>query len=117
MDLVYQMGQASAKQLQECHQDNLSNSSIRTFLAIMVEKGLLKKKKEGKKFLYYPTKTRQGAAKSALSRMVQTFFGGSIEHAVAGLLDINSKQLSDAEYSRISKMIDQARVQEKHGLV
>lgn len=112
MDMIYQMGHASAKDIQVHHQDKLSNSSIRTFLSIMVEKGLLKKKKEGKKYLYYPTKPRQGAAKSALNRMVQTFFGGSIEHAVAGLLDINTRKLSDEEFNRLHKMINDARLQE-----
>lgn len=115
MDMIYEMGHASARDLQNQHQDNLSNSSIRTFLSIMVEKGLLKKKKEGKKFLYYPAKARQGAAKSALNRMVQTFFGGSVESAVAGLLNLSDQKLSEDEYSRITEMIEQARdTEEKH---
>ena len=53
MDLIYQLGHASAKDLQDQHQDKLSNSSIRTFLSIMVDKGLLKKKKEGKLTIAY----------------------------------------------------------------
>jgi len=113
MDMVYEKGQASAKDLQDEHQDKLSNSSIRTFLSIMVEKGLLKKKKEGKKFLYYPAKARQGAAKSALNRMLQTFFEGSVESAVAGLLDLNSKKMSKDDYNRLSEMINQAREKEE----
>jgi predicted transcriptional regulator len=50
---------------------------------------------------------RENARRSALTRIVQTFFDGSAAQAAAALVDSGS--LSDDDLSRLSAVIDRAR--------
>ena len=63
---------------------------------------------EGKSYVYSPTLGRSRASRSALQNMLKTFFDGSTEKAVAALLDM-SADLTDEEFARLSRLIDQAR--------
>ena len=62
---------------------------------------------DGAKYVYLPTLTREKARRSALKRMVQTFFDGSTELAVAALL--SKAKLKQDELDRLSALIEQAR--------
>ena len=109
MDAIYAAGSATAAQVGEALPDAPSNSAVRTLLRILVEKGHLKQRRDGQRYVYRPTRSRPQAARGALRRVVQTFFDGSVEQAVAGLLDSADKQLSDEELDRLKQMIDDAR--------
>ena len=109
MDAIYAAGSATAAQVGEALPDAPSNSAVRTLLRILVEKGHLKQRRDGQRYVYRPTRSRPQAARGALRRVVQTFFDGSVEQAVAGLLDSADKQLSDEELDRLRQMIDDAR--------
>ena len=108
MDVVYQRGEASVADVLGGLPDPPSYSAVRAMLRILEDKGLLSHHKEGPRYVYSPTLARQRAARSALQRVLQTFFDGSTEHAVAALLDIAESELSDAELSRLATLIEQA---------
>jgi predicted transcriptional regulator len=59
--------------------------------------------------LYAPQQTRTRAAKSAMQKVLQTFYQGSTVHAVAALLDLNDKDLTADELEQLSALIDDAR--------
>jgi hypothetical protein len=40
---------------------------------------------------------------------LDTFFDGSAEDAVATLLDVSAQNLSDADFERLSELIEKAR--------
>jgi hypothetical protein len=44
-----------------------------------------------------------------LKHLVETFFDGSVEQAVAALLGADAARLSDAELERIAELIEKAR--------
>lgn len=113
MEVVYQRESVTASDVQEGLKDKLSNSSVRTHLRILEEKGHLKHTEEEGRYVYRPTKPRQSAAQSALKRVLTTFFAGSTEAAVATLLSSSEANLSDAELDRLSEMIEKARRGEK----
>jgi predicted transcriptional regulator len=83
------------------------NSAVRVMLGILVRKGLLKIEKDGPRFVYLPTRPRGEAGRSAIRRVVETFFGGSLEGAVAALLDADADKLTEAEIARLKALIDQ----------
>ena len=56
-----------------------TRTAVRTFLRILEEKGLLRHEKRGRAFVYQPTRAARLVGKSALRRVVETFFGGSLE--------------------------------------
>ena len=60
-------------------------------------------------FVYVPAVTRQAARKSALRHLVDTFFDGSAEKAVAALLGGEGAKLTDEQIERIADLIAKAR--------
>ena len=109
MDVVYRLGRASAAQVVAELPDPPSYSAVRALLRILEDKGHLKHTDEGGKYVYAPTRPRHQAARSALRRVLQTFFDNSAEKAVAALLDLSDPDLSPEELERLARLIEQAR--------
>ena len=59
--------------------------------------------------MFRPTVARVRARRSALTQVVQTFFDGSAEQAVAALLDMSNTKLTDDDLDRLSGLIEKAR--------
>jgi len=111
MDIVYHRGRATAAEVQKNLPDPPGYSAVRALLAILVDKGHLKIEADGPRHAYLPTKPREQVGRSALKQLTDVFFGGSVEQAVAALLDGNSAKLSDDELKRIQELIEQTRKQ------
>lgn len=109
MDIVYARGEASVAQVRESIADAPSYSAVRALLRILEEKGHLKHRGEGGRYLYIPTRPRQQAARSHLRAVLQTFFGGSLERAVATVLSSPETRLSTEELERLAALIEQAK--------
>lgn len=113
MDVVYSLGRATAAEVLERLPEPPSYSAVRTHLRILEEKGHLRHEQDGPRYVYVPLVPRDTAQDSALRHLLRTFFDDSTEAAVAALLDIRGDQLSDAELERLSRLIEQARPQER----
>jgi len=109
MDIVYARGQATVTDVLEGMPDAPARVSVRTLVRILEEKGHLKHTKRGREFIYQPTRPRERAAKAALDRVLDVFFGSSIEQAVAAHLADRGAGLSPAEFRRLSDLIRQAK--------
>src|ERR1700689_294432 len=94
MELIYQNGRMSATEIQEGLPDNLANSGVRTLLTILEKKGWLLHDEARSKYVYYPAKPREEAAKSALHGLLQTFYNGSLGSLVTTLLNDQEVKLS-----------------------
>jgi predicted transcriptional regulator len=111
MDIIYSRGQATATEVMENLPDPPSYSAVRALLRVLEEKGHLRHKQDGQRYVYSPTVARERAKRSALRRVLQTFFDDSTEDAVAALLDISQERLSDDELKRMEELIKQARME------
>ncbi len=109
MDIIYKLGQATAAEVLENMADAPSYSAVRAMLRLLEEKGYLKHDTDGLRYVFVPTINRDKARKSALQQMLQTFFDGSTEEAVATLLSMSRAKLSKDELDRLSEMIAEAR--------
>ena len=109
MDVIYSRGQATAAEVQESMPDPPSYSAVRAMLRLLEEKGYLKHEQDGPRYLFKPTLAREKARKSALKQMLETFFDGSTEQAVAALLNLSKSKLSQEELDRLSLMIETAK--------
>ena len=109
MDVIYKRGHATAADVQVGLPDPPSNSAVRTLLAILAQKGLVTIEEAGPRYIYRPTRPRREAGRSAITRVVDTFFEGSLEGAVAALLDARESRLSDVEFARLKSLIEQSR--------
>lgn len=109
MDLVYARGRATATDLVEAIPDHPSRDSVRTLLRILEERGHVKHTKKGREFVYEPVRPVGQVAQSALHRLLGTFFGGSIQQAVAAHLADPDSKVPDDELKRLAQLIRQAR--------
>jgi BlaI family transcriptional regulator, penicillinase repressor len=109
MDIIHAKGEATALEVNEALPDPPSYSAVRALLRILEEKGRLKHRKDGARYVYLATESREKASRSALQRIVATFFGGSVEQAIAGLLEVSDTKLSEAEAAKLQKLINDAK--------
>ena len=84
----------------------LKPADIRTM--ILEGKGHLAHRKIGREFIYRPTQNRGQAGRSALGRVLDVFFGGSLENAVAAHLSDPRRagKITSEELRRLSDLIE-----------
>ncbi len=109
MDAIYARGEATAGQVREDMSDPPSATAIRTFLRILEEKGHLRHTVRGREKVYRPVRPRAHAGRSALRRLVRTFFDGSPEKVVAALLSESRQTLSNEQLDELAQLIERAR--------
>ncbi len=109
MDIIYQRGKATAVEVVENLPDAPSNSTVRTLLRLLEDKGHLRHEEENLRYVYLPTVPREKARRSALKQILQTFFNNSAEQSVAAILELSKSNISNAELERISQLVEQAK--------
>lgn len=109
MDILYELGRATAEQIRSRLPDPPSYSAARAMLARLGEKGHIAHVEEDLRYVYFPKVPKEAARKSAVTRLVRVFFDGSQAQAVTGLLGLSADGLSDEELDRLARLIEQAR--------
>jgi predicted transcriptional regulator len=109
MNVIYARGAVSVQDVVDQIPDPPSYSAVRAMLRVLEEKGHVKHREDGPRYVYLPTVPRDEASRSALRQLVRTFFDGSAEQAAAALLDMSGPELSKEELDRLSEAIEQAR--------
>ena len=107
MDILYRREKATAAEVLEDLADPPSYSAVRALLRLLEEHGHAKHIQDGPRYVYMPAVPRKDARKSALSHLVTTFFDGSVEEAVAALVE--RSKLSKPELDRLSQLIEKAK--------
>ncbi len=108
MEVIYTRGQATATDVLAGISDAPTRTAVRTMLRILETKGHLTHRMEGREFVYRPTRAREKVARSQFHRLLATFFGGSLENAVAAYIADPSVSLSPDEAKRLRALIEQA---------
>jgi len=111
MDVIFSTGAATAREIQAQMADAPTDATVRTILRVLERKGHLRHRLVGKAYVYEARRTVTTAARSAVRRLLDVFFEGSVERAVSGLLDSSQKGLSHAELERLEALISQAKQQ------
>ncbi len=109
MDVIYRLGKATAQEVRGNLPDPPSYSAVRALLRVLEDKGHVRHRQEGPRYLYLPTVARDKARRSALKQLLRTFFDGSAEAAVAALLDMSVDEMSDEELERLAELIERTR--------
>lgn len=113
MDRIYAHGEATVSQVIKGIPDPPMRGALRTLLRILERKGYLTHRREGREFIYRPTQPRGQAGRSALGRVLEVFFNGSLENAVAAHLSDprRAAKLTAEELQRLSDLIEKAKKQ------
>ena len=109
MDILYRRGRATAAEVMEDLPGDPNYSTVRTQLRVLEEKGHVTHEEVGLRFVYAPAVPRSAARKSALRHLVETFFDGSAENAVAAILGGEGSKLSDEQLDRIAELVKKSR--------
>jgi BlaI family transcriptional regulator, penicillinase repressor len=111
MEILHRRQRATVEEIRAELPDAPGPSSVRKLLDIMIERGLLRREYDGPRYVYFPTAKREQASRSALKQLVRTFFNNSPGSAMAALLDMPGKPVSEAEYRRLTALLKRVREQ------
>ena len=111
MEVLYRERQATAGEVLERLPDPPGYSAVRAMLRILENKGHVRHAVDGNRYVYEPKLPRERAGRPALAGVLETFFDGSAEKAMAALLDLSRAELSDDDFDRLSALIEQARLE------
>jgi BlaI family penicillinase repressor len=109
LDVLYRRGPSTAAEIQAGIPNGPSYSAVRALLRILEDKGHLRHQEQGTRYVYAPQVPRDEARRSALVHLMQTFFDGSPEQAMAALLDVSARDLSQDRLDRMAELIVKAR--------
>jgi predicted transcriptional regulator len=109
MDILYRESRATAGEVLERLPDPPGYSAVRAMLRVLENKGHLTHVLEDGRYVYQPVLPREKARKSALKNLLQTFFDGSPEKAVAALLSDSKSRLTENEVENLTRLIAEAR--------
>lgn len=109
MDLLFAAGSATGQEIQQQMPDPPSYSTVRTILRVLERKGYVRHREEGLRYVYEPAVARDVARKSAVQRLLRTFFDGSAQQAVAALLDPKVSRISREQLDEIAELVERAR--------
>ena len=115
MEAVFRRGRVTAADLEDALPGRPSNSTVRTLLRILEQRGHLTHIEEEGRFVYLPTRPRAHAALAALDRVLWTFFHGSVEEAFMTLLSRREAQLTQAQLQRLTQIIEAAKASNGEG--
>ncbi len=108
MDALFALGdRGSAEEVRARLIDPPSYSAVRAMLAKLEAKGFIRHHEEGLRYVYVPTATRASAQRSAVRRLVRTFFGGSPGETAAALL--KQEAWTAEELDALSAAIERVR--------
>ncbi|MCB9688827.1 MAG: BlaI/MecI/CopY family transcriptional regulator [Alphaproteobacteria bacterium] len=107
LDIVYRLGRVTAAEVREQLSGSPSDSSVRTILRLMEEKGHLTHEVDGPRYVYVATTPPEVASRRAVRHLVQTFFGGDPRRLVSALLD--DEQLDESELEELARLVDTHR--------
>jgi predicted transcriptional regulator len=109
MDVLYRHGRATAAEVHRDLPEPPSYSAVRAMLRVLEEKKHVRHEEKDLRYVYVPVVPRDKARRSAVAHMVDTFFEGSAAQAVATLLDVSGKDLSDEDIDRLAALVEKAR--------
>jgi predicted transcriptional regulator len=109
MDILFRRGRATAAEVMGDLPGESGYSTVRTQLRVLEEKGHVRHENDGVRFVYTPAVPRHAARKSALRHLIDTFFDGSPENAMAALLGGEASKLSPEQLERIADLIQKVR--------
>lgn len=112
MEIVFSKGEATLTEILEKVENPPSRPALRSIVAILEDKGMIKHdKKRGREFVFRATESRKRAGRSALGRVVETFFSGSIREALSAHLSDPGAHYTEEELDELAKFIDAKRSQ------
>jgi predicted transcriptional regulator len=109
MDILFARGEATVNQICVELPDPPTPMAVRRMMHILEEKGFLNRRDAGREVAYSPREKKEKAGNSAFQRVLETFFGGSLEEALSAHLLSRKDKVTNEERARLIQLIEQAK--------
>lgn len=109
MEIVFALEKTTLTEIQSRMENAPTRAALRSLLTILESKGHLAHGKEGREFTYHATMARKGAGRSALRRVLDVFFDGSLSDAVSAHFSDPEEKISAREIADLEAMLESAR--------
>lgn len=109
MDVLFSRSEATVNQVMESLPDPPTAMAVRRMMHILEEKGYLKRREQGREVVYLPKESKEKAGRSAFEKVLETFFGGSLEEALTSHFISRKDGVSAAERARLMKLVEQTK--------
>lgn len=109
MEALYRLGEGAVADVEKVLAEPTSYDAVRLTLVSLEEKGHVKHFRDGRRYIYRPSVPLRAASRSAVRRLLRTYFRGSASKAIVALLDGADEELSEKELDEIAELIRQAR--------
>jgi predicted transcriptional regulator len=109
MEIVFAQQKVTVHQVCEQLEGNPTPMAVRRMLAILMEKGHLKREKVSREYVYLARQSKSRTGVKALRQVLETFFDGSICSALATHLERPGSKLTDEDVERLGRLIDDLR--------
>jgi len=108
VDAVYTLGEATVGEVVEQLDDPPSYSAVRAQLRILEDKGWLRHREDGPRYIYSPAVEKKDLRGPTLSRVLNSLFGGSRTGLVASLFD-DDQPPSEEELEKLGRLVERLR--------
>ncbi len=109
MDIIYAGGEVTSADIRRHLSDPPTRGALRVMLRALEDKGQITHTEKDNRYVYRAVHARKQVGTSAMRRVVDTFFGGSLQSALAAHLAQNDTNLSDEDLKRLVDLIQQTR--------
>ncbi len=107
MQILWKHGEMKPSEIQGFFPEPIKNPALRSYLSILLQKGHVKRRKQGKAYFYKAVTRQHSAFRSSLERMVDTYCDGSTEALLMSL--IRSEKLSEDELLKLKRLADEEK--------
>ena len=104
MRILWKHGELKPGEVQELFPEPIKNPALRSYLAVLLEKGHVSRRKVGKAFFYKAVTRQQTAFRSTIRQIVDAYCDGSAKELVMNL--IRSEKLSKSELLELKRLAD-----------
>jgi BlaI family penicillinase repressor len=104
MRILWQHGELKPAEIQKEFPRQIKNPALRSYLAILVEKGHVTRRRKGKAYHYRAKTRRESTFRTMLRELVDSCFEGSTEALLCRLIQI--EKLSDEELMELRRLAD-----------
>lgn len=113
MEIVFSLEKATLTDIQSRMTEAPTRAALRSLLTILENKGHLRHEKAGREFLYCAVQQKQGAGRSALRRVLDVFFKGSLGEAMAAHFSNPDEKISQQEIAELEALLESAKQTER----
>jgi predicted transcriptional regulator len=105
MQVIWRQGASNVGAVQQGLEQPLAYTTVQTMLNILVRKGHLKRKLNGRAYDYSAAVSQSRASRHAVRDLIDRMFGGSSEALVMSLIE--SRQIDAKKLAELSRMLDE----------